>query len=156
MLRENYDYVLSQMKLFKIFHVFINFCQFSFCDVSLIFLPCLMEQAVVAWSCVLMFAAFKFLKWSALLSTWKGVAILTAALLLVTGVMHILILNSQAERTNPRKVALNGQNGGVPLNANQKKQNWTHSRNVGFMPFFLSSAQTLIYEILKCIIQKQV
>ncbi|RWR72682.1 1-acyl-sn-glycerol-3-phosphate acyltransferase PLS1-like protein [Cinnamomum micranthum f. kanehirae] len=78
--------------------------------------------AVVAWSCLLMFGAFKFLKWSELLSTWEGVAISTAVLLLVTGVMHILIINSQAERTTPQIVALNGLNKkDTYLNANHKK-----------------------------------
>lgn len=83
-----------------------------------------MKQAVVSWSCLLMFGAFKFLKWSELLSTWEGVAISTAVLLLVTGVMHILIINSQAERTTPQIVALNGLNKkDTHLNANHKKQN---------------------------------
>ncbi|RWW81501.1 hypothetical protein BHE74_00010091 [Ensete ventricosum] len=57
------------------------------------------------WSCVLSYGAFRFFKWSELLSTWKGVAISTAALLLVVVVMHIFIIFSQSERSSSARAA---------------------------------------------------
>ncbi|XP_072974132.1 1-acyl-sn-glycerol-3-phosphate acyltransferase PLS1-like [Typha angustifolia] len=60
---------------------------------------------VMFWSCLLSYAAFRFFKWSALLSSWKGVAFSTAGLLLVTIVMHIFILFSQSERSSSAKAA---------------------------------------------------
>ncbi|XP_009395596.2 1-acyl-sn-glycerol-3-phosphate acyltransferase PLS1 [Musa acuminata AAA Group] len=57
------------------------------------------------WSCVLSYGVFRFFKWSELLSTWKGVAISTAALLLVVIVMHIFILFSQSERSSTARAA---------------------------------------------------
>lgn len=87
-------------------------------DGPLIISPCLMEQVISSWSLLLMFGVFKFLKWSALLSTWKGAAVSTAVLLLVTVVMYMFILYSQAERSSPRKVAPSGpENGAAPLQA---------------------------------------
>ncbi|MQL94974.1 hypothetical protein Taro_027638 [Colocasia esculenta] len=60
---------------------------------------------VVSWSCLLVFTAFRFFKSSSLLSTWKGVAITASGLLLVTVLMQVFILFSQAERSTPAKVA---------------------------------------------------
>ncbi|PON91683.1 Phospholipid/glycerol acyltransferase [Trema orientale] len=60
---------------------------------------------VVSWACLLVFGALKFLQWSSLLSSWKGIAISAFALALVTVLMHILILFSQSERSTPAKVA---------------------------------------------------
>lgn len=60
---------------------------------------------VLSWACILLFATFRFLKWSSLLSTWKGAAIAATGLLLVTAVMHFFILFSQSERSTPAKVA---------------------------------------------------
>ncbi|XP_072979244.1 1-acyl-sn-glycerol-3-phosphate acyltransferase PLS1-like [Typha angustifolia] len=60
---------------------------------------------VLFWSCLLSYAAFRFFRWSALLSTWKGIGFSTAGLLLVTIVMHIFILFSQAERSTTARVA---------------------------------------------------
>lgn len=58
---------------------------------------------VLSWACLLLFAAFRFFKWSSLLSTWKGAAIAALGLLLVTGVMHFFIIFSQAERSRPHR-----------------------------------------------------
>ncbi|KAJ6832021.1 1-acyl-sn-glycerol-3-phosphate acyltransferase PLS1 [Iris pallida] len=60
---------------------------------------------VLSWTCLLLFAAFRFFRRSSLFSTWKGVAIALLGLSLVTGVMHIFILFSQSERSTPAKVA---------------------------------------------------
>ncbi|KAL5981973.1 phospholipid scramblase 1 [Asimina triloba] len=60
---------------------------------------------VAFWSCLLIFGTYKFCKWSSFLSTWKGIASSTAAVLLVTVVMQIFILFSQSERSTPAKVA---------------------------------------------------
>ncbi|RWV86322.1 hypothetical protein GW17_00051794 [Ensete ventricosum] len=62
-------------------------------------------QVFAFWSCVLSYGAFRFFKWSELLSTWKGVAISTAALLLVVVVMHIFIIFSQSERSSSARAA---------------------------------------------------
>ncbi|XXG48600.1 hypothetical protein AAC387_Pa02g3001 [Persea americana] len=81
-------------------------------------LPIKSLLVISSWSLLLMFGVFKFLKWSALLSTWKGAAVSTAVLLLVTVVMYMFILYSQAERSSPRKVAPSGpENGAAPLQA---------------------------------------
>ncbi|XP_010265751.1 PREDICTED: 1-acyl-sn-glycerol-3-phosphate acyltransferase 2-like [Nelumbo nucifera] len=60
---------------------------------------------VISWSCLLVFVAFKFCKWSSLLSSWKGIAFSAAGLSLVTILMHIFILFSQSERSTPAKIA---------------------------------------------------
>ncbi|KAG1342184.1 putative 1-acyl-sn-glycerol-3-phosphate acyltransferase PLS1 [Cocos nucifera] len=60
---------------------------------------------VAFWSLLLSYVVFRFFKWSALLSTWKGVAFSTAGLLLVTIVMHVFILFSQSERSSMAKAA---------------------------------------------------
>ncbi|PNY15242.1 1-acyl-sn-glycerol-3-phosphate acyltransferase 2-like protein [Trifolium pratense] len=59
----------------------------------------------LSWAFVVVAGTLKFLQWSSLLSSWKGVAFSTFGLAVVTGLMHILILFSQAERSNPSKVA---------------------------------------------------
>ncbi|XP_077210856.1 1-acyl-sn-glycerol-3-phosphate acyltransferase PLS1-like [Tasmannia lanceolata] len=66
--------------------------------------PVISLLVVLSWSCLLIFGAYKFLKWSSLLATWKGVALAMGAILLVTIVMHIFILFSQSERSTPAKV----------------------------------------------------
>ncbi|XP_077214399.1 1-acyl-sn-glycerol-3-phosphate acyltransferase PLS1-like [Tasmannia lanceolata] len=77
----------------------------------------------LSWSCLLIFATYKFFKWSSLLSTWKGVALSTAPLLLVTIVMHIFILYSQSERSTPAKIAPTRlKNGGTSSSTNNDKQ----------------------------------
>ncbi|KAJ0715460.1 putative 1-acylglycerol-3-phosphate O-acyltransferase [Helianthus annuus] len=73
---------------------------------------------VVSWACLLVFGTFKFLQWSNLLSSWKGLTFTAAGLGIVTFLMQILIQFSQAERSTPAKVAparsSNG-NGSAPL-----------------------------------------
>ncbi|KAJ7976816.1 1-acyl-sn-glycerol-3-phosphate acyltransferase [Quillaja saponaria] len=60
---------------------------------------------VISWACLLILGFLKFLHWSSLLSSWKGLAISASGLTVVTILMHILILFSQSERSTPAKVA---------------------------------------------------
>ncbi|CAJ1967528.1 unnamed protein product [Sphenostylis stenocarpa] len=60
---------------------------------------------VISWACVVVTGALKFLQWSSLLSSWKGVAFSAIGLGVVTLLMHVLIQFSQAERSTPSKVA---------------------------------------------------
>ncbi|CAL9126536.1 unnamed protein product [Musa textilis] len=62
---------------------------------------------VVFWSSLLSYATFRFFKWTELLSTWKGVVLTTAAVILVTIVMHIFIRFSQSERSSTARAARN-------------------------------------------------
>nr|CAA88620.1 1-acyl-sn-glycerol-3-phosphate acyltransferase (putative) [Limnanthes douglasii] len=58
---------------------------------------------VVSWMCLLCLGLVKFLQWSALLSSWKGMMITTFVLGIVTVLMHILIRSSQSEHSTPAK-----------------------------------------------------
>lgn len=49
------------------------------------FLFPLMEQVTLFWSCLLLFGAIEFFKWTQLLSTWRGVAFTAVGMALVTG-----------------------------------------------------------------------
>ncbi|GKV34652.1 hypothetical protein SLEP1_g43010 [Rubroshorea leprosula] len=60
---------------------------------------------VTFWACMVVFGALKFLQWSSLLSSWKGIAVSAFCLALITVLMQILILFSQSERSTPAKVA---------------------------------------------------
>ncbi|WOK93074.1 1-acyl-sn-glycerol-3-phosphate acyltransferase PLS1 [Canna indica] len=60
---------------------------------------------MVFWFSLLSYAAFRFFKWTQLLSTWKGVAFSTAGLVLVTVVMQIFIRFSQSERSSTARAA---------------------------------------------------
>ncbi|KAF5747988.1 hypothetical protein HS088_TW05G00719 [Tripterygium wilfordii] len=60
---------------------------------------------VSSWVCLLVMGTLKFLQWSSLLSSWKGIAFSAFGLAIVTVVMHILIRFSQAEHSTPAKVA---------------------------------------------------
>ncbi|XP_009387255.1 1-acyl-sn-glycerol-3-phosphate acyltransferase PLS1 [Musa acuminata AAA Group] len=62
---------------------------------------------VVFWSSLLSYATFRFFKWTELLSTWKGVVLTIAAVILVTIVMHIFIRFSQSERSSTARAARN-------------------------------------------------
>ncbi|XP_030522353.1 1-acyl-sn-glycerol-3-phosphate acyltransferase 2-like [Rhodamnia argentea] len=53
------------------------------------------------WSCLLVYGVVEFFLWSALLTSWEGIVVVVAALVLVTLVMQILIQSSEAERSNP-------------------------------------------------------
>nr|ALM22871.1 microsomal lysophosphatidic acid acyltransferase 2c [Cuphea avigera var. pulcherrima] len=60
---------------------------------------------VISWAVLVVFGAVKFLQWSSLLSSWKGLAFSGIGLGVITLLMHILILFSQSERSTPAKVA---------------------------------------------------
>ncbi|KAI7733828.1 hypothetical protein M8C21_011699, partial [Ambrosia artemisiifolia] len=60
---------------------------------------------VVSWACLLVLGIYKFLQWSNLLSSWKGLTITAIVLGIVTILMQILIQFSQSERSTPAKVA---------------------------------------------------
>ncbi|ONK59895.1 uncharacterized protein A4U43_C08F12060 [Asparagus officinalis] len=62
-------------------------------------------KVVIFWASLLSCTAFRFLKWTSLLSTWKGVGFAALGLLLVTLVMHVFILYSQAERSTTARAA---------------------------------------------------
>ncbi|KAI3667421.1 hypothetical protein L6452_42478 [Arctium lappa] len=69
---------------------------------------------VVSWACLLVFGTFKFLQWSNLLSSWKGLTFAAVGLAIVTFLMQILIQFSQAEHSTPAKVApVSSSNGTV-------------------------------------------
>lgn len=69
---------------------------------------------VVSWACLLVFGSFKFLQWSNLLSSWKGLTFAAVGLAVVTFLMQILIQFSQAEHSTPAKVApVSSSNGTV-------------------------------------------
>ncbi|XP_031503678.1 1-acyl-sn-glycerol-3-phosphate acyltransferase PLS1-like isoform X1 [Nymphaea colorata] len=59
---------------------------------------------VLMWACILVIGAFFFFTWTALLSTWKGISCIVAILLLITLVMHVFILFTQSDRSNPATV----------------------------------------------------
>lgn len=63
------------------------------------------EQVVTSWACLVIAGAFKLIRWSSFLSSWKGVAFLALGLTVVTVLMHILIQFSQSERSTHAKVA---------------------------------------------------
>ncbi|OVA12264.1 Phospholipid/glycerol acyltransferase [Macleaya cordata] len=79
---------------------------------------------VISWSCLLIFGALKFLQWSSLLSSWKGIAFSVVGLAIVTILMHILVVFSQSERSSSAKAANSRQqrNGGVPSETSRDKQ----------------------------------
>ncbi|CAN4123350.1 unnamed protein product [Withania somnifera] len=60
---------------------------------------------VASWACILILGTIKFLQATALLSSWKGVAISAALVAVVTVLMHILINFSKSERSTAAKVA---------------------------------------------------
>uniref|UniRef100_A0A5B7AHZ5 1-acylglycerol-3-phosphate O-acyltransferase n=1 Tax=Davidia involucrata TaxID=16924 RepID=A0A5B7AHZ5_DAVIN len=60
---------------------------------------------VISWACLLILGTLKFLQWSSLLSSWKGIAFSAIGLAIVTALMHILIQFSQSERSTPAKIA---------------------------------------------------
>ncbi|KAK6779016.1 hypothetical protein RDI58_025734 [Solanum bulbocastanum] len=64
---------------------------------------------IASWACIVLFGAIKFLHSTALLSSWKGVAISAALLAVVTLLMQILIRSSQSERSTPAKPSIVNQ-----------------------------------------------
>ncbi|GAB4851587.1 1-acyl-sn-glycerol-3-phosphate acyltransferase 2 [Ancistrocladus abbreviatus] len=78
---------------------------------------------VFCWACILILGILKFLQWSSLLSSWKGIAALVISLAGIMFLMHILILFSQSERSTPAKVAPSKKkNTGETLVMKQEKQ----------------------------------
>ncbi|GAV63902.1 Acyltransferase domain-containing protein [Cephalotus follicularis] len=60
---------------------------------------------VTAWGCLIILGTLKFLQWSSLLSSKKGIGFSALTLGLVTVLMQILIRFTQSERSTPAKVA---------------------------------------------------
>lgn len=106
----------TQMLFYSLFYYFVR-C-------SRITNPTSSEQVVTSWACLLVFGVLKFLQWSSLLSSRKGIAFSAFGLALVTGLMQVLIRFSQSERSTPAKVAPAKQtNGGESSEAaRQDKQ----------------------------------
>ncbi|PWA71484.1 phospholipid/glycerol acyltransferase, Acyltransferase domain protein [Artemisia annua] len=79
---------------------------------------------VSAWACLLVYATLKFLRWSNLFSSWKGLVITAVCLGIVTVLMQILIQSSQSERSTPAKVAPSrtSNDGESSLSVHDKKQ----------------------------------
>ncbi|KAF9664712.1 hypothetical protein SADUNF_Sadunf16G0046700 [Salix dunnii] len=78
---------------------------------------------VTSWACLLIFGALKFLQWSSLLSSRRGIAFTVSGLAVITVLMHILIRFSQSERSTPAKVAPSKtKNGGKPSETGDDKQ----------------------------------
>ncbi|KAL6133921.1 hypothetical protein ACLB2K_066154 [Fragaria x ananassa] len=77
---------------------------------------------VTSWACLLVFGSIKFLYWSSLLSSWKGIAFSLLGLGIVTILMQILIRFSQSERSTPAKVAPTKHNNGGQSSGKPTKQ----------------------------------
>ncbi|KAI4348725.1 hypothetical protein L6164_009412 [Bauhinia variegata] len=78
---------------------------------------------VILWTCLMVGGALKFLIWSSLLSSWKGIAFSAFGLAVVTVLMQILIQFSQSERSTPAKVApAKLKNGGEQPETRHDKQ----------------------------------
>ncbi|KAL3341608.1 hypothetical protein AABB24_025916 [Solanum stoloniferum] len=60
---------------------------------------------VASWACILILGTIKFLQATALLSSWKGVAISAALMAIITVLMQFLINFSKSERSTAAKVA---------------------------------------------------
>jgi len=81
------------------------------------------EQVVTSWACLLIYGALKFLHWSSLLYSWKGIAFSAVGMALITFLMNILIRFSQSERSTPAKIApAKPKNGGEHLETISDKQ----------------------------------
>jgi len=77
----------------------------------------------MSWACLVVAGFVKFLQWSSLLSSWKGVALSAFGLAVVTALMQIMIQFSQSERSNPSKIApAQSKNKGGQLEARNDKQ----------------------------------
>lgn len=68
-----------------------------------------MLQVVVFWASLISYAIQIFVKWTSLMSTWKGISFAALGTLLVTLLMHVLIVYSQAESSTTAKAALERQ-----------------------------------------------
>lgn len=78
------------------------------------------KQVVVSWACLIVFGTFKFLQWSNLLSSWKGLTFAGVGLAVVTVLMQILIQFSQADRSTRAKVAPARSNGSTSVQDKQQ------------------------------------
>ncbi|XP_021724087.1 1-acyl-sn-glycerol-3-phosphate acyltransferase 2-like [Chenopodium quinoa] len=58
---------------------------------------------VTIWAVTIILGSIKFLQWSSLLSTWKGIAFSAVGLGIITILMQILIQFSQSERSTPAR-----------------------------------------------------
>ncbi|GMN26371.1 hypothetical protein TIFTF001_001270 [Ficus carica] len=56
---------------------------------------------VVCWLCLTLCGIVKLFQWSTLLSSWEGMTVSGAFLILVTAVMQILVHSSESERSSP-------------------------------------------------------
>ncbi|GAB2295528.1 1-acyl-sn-glycerol-3-phosphate acyltransferase 2 [Dionaea muscipula] len=65
---------------------------------------------MIFWICSVSLGVLKFLQWSSLLSSWKGIVISLASLAIVMVSMQGMIKFSQAERSTPAKIAPSKQN----------------------------------------------
>lgn len=72
---------------------------------------------VISWASLVIFGVLKFLQWSSLLSSWKGIGFSALGLGIVTILMQILIRFSQSERSTPAKVAPS-----MPKNSKEQEQ----------------------------------
>ncbi|KAL9260504.1 1-acyl-sn-glycerol-3-phosphate acyltransferase 2-like protein [Drosera capensis] len=59
------------------------------------------QIVMIVWSCLLTAGVVGFLLWTSLFSTWQGIALTAAFLVLVLILMHIFILFSQSEPSAP-------------------------------------------------------
>lgn len=90
-----------------------------------------LDQVVTSWACLLIFGALKFLQWSSLLSSRRGMAFTVSGLAVVTVLMHILIRFSQSERSTPAKVApAKTKNEGNPSETGDDKQHWVECLSI--------------------------
>ncbi|KAK1392054.1 1-acylglycerol-3-phosphate O-acyltransferase [Heracleum sosnowskyi] len=60
---------------------------------------------VTAWACLLILGTLKFLQWSSLLSSWKGLTFSATGLAILTVLMQFLIQSTQSERSNPASLS---------------------------------------------------
>ena len=81
----------------------------------------LFKQVVISWTCLVVFGAWKFLRWTSLFSSWKGIAFSVVGLAIITVLMHILIKFSQSERSTPAKVAPAKAKNGESSKRDEKK-----------------------------------
>ncbi|KAL1822418.1 hypothetical protein ACET3Z_009196 [Daucus carota] len=60
---------------------------------------------VTTWACLLILGTLKFLQWSSLLSSWKGLIFSATGLAVLTVLMQFLIQSTQSERSNPASLS---------------------------------------------------
>ncbi|XP_038878425.1 1-acyl-sn-glycerol-3-phosphate acyltransferase 2 isoform X2 [Benincasa hispida] len=60
---------------------------------------------VLCWSCILAYGIVRFFQWSALLSSWEGIAFSAALLILIILVMQLLVHSSESTRSTPINVS---------------------------------------------------